>query len=604
MQIHTIQAIKDLSGIYAPVPKVIYYGKELKDLKTAQSREFLMVQGSAYSSSSFAGNTRRYHGILIIDEHVFLSALHEEINGISILPGFFGDATPNTSHIQGASLYPVQVRYEFPECSITKTITLDDGLHIRYEVLGTARLSIRPLITYRDVRTLGHSPLHITYGNEQSEMQKNTAFFVKDCEFSSDLSFTHHETVYYHAYYPKEEERGYEADEDLISPGMFHGTITDGTVTISCHHPALKRDTHMMSDMPTTQLPTHGDVSTEDILSRAALLCCQTSQIYAGYHWFLESWGRDTFISLPGLLLEYGHISKAEEIFSWHLSHAQAGLIQNRFPNSYNSSDATLWFFWALSKYSEMWPVHADEYIRKNAFRLSNLIYKYPSTHITRLENNLIHIAPSTGWMDTKFTAREGKPVEINSLWLHALSFCEQYQISVPVPSQDVKTAFNAFWNEEMGCLYDTLDPNSSSLRPNQLIPLGLGQIPSVHAHRALSLICSDLMTPYGPRTLGKHEPGYYPIFQGDRSYHNGMVWPWLIGFFIDAVITYDYCDPAPYLTPLYQYLLTDGVGMLPEIFDGEAPYQAAGTICQAWSIGEFIRARNKVLSMKKREVL
>ncbi|MDR2855916.1 MAG: amylo-alpha-1,6-glucosidase [Methanomicrobiales archaeon] len=591
------QVIAENSGIYAPVPKAIYYGKELKDLQIAQSREFLMVQGTAYSSSSFAGNTRRYHGLLIIDEHVFLSALHEEVNGISILPGFFGDASPDTSHIHAASLYPVQIRYEFANCSVTKTISFDESLCIRYDIIGTAHLCIRPLLTYRDIRMLGYTSLDIRYGDEGGKNAFDAAFSLHGCEFSSDLSFTRDETVYYHAYYLREHERGYEAAEDLMCPGSFHGTITNGAVTISCCHPALEKKN--LTFFKIAKNASSYDSHSEDLLSRAAQLCCQTSHIYAGYHWFLESWGRDTFISLPGLLLECGRISQAEEIFSWHISHAQSGLVQNRFPDSYNSSDATLWLFWALSKYYERWPVHAAEYIKKHSSELSDLISHYPTTPITRLENNLIHVALSTGWMDTKFTGREGKPVEINSLWLHALSFCEQHHIPVPVPAADVKTAFMAFWNEEEGFLYDTLDPISSALRPNQLIPLGLGQLSSECAHRALFRICAELMTPYGPRTLGKYELGYYPAFEGDRSYHNGMVWPWLIGFFIDAVITYEFCDPAPYLAPLYQYLLTDGAGMLPEIFNGSAPYQAGGTICQAWSIGEFIRARNKVLAKK-----
>ena len=582
--------IDESPGIYAEVPKTIYYGKELQNLLVAESREFLMVQKKAYSSSSFAGNTRRYHGLLIIDEHVFLSALHEEINGISFLPGFFGDISPDISHIHGSSVYPLQIRYELPECSIIKTIYFDGAFFIRYDIIGTAHLVIRPLITYRDIRMLGHSPFHITY---PSESETSTAFSMHECDFSSDLSFNRDETMYYQAYYPREQERGYDAHEDLLSPGVFHGTVTNETIFISCHHPSLEIEERTGPRVPSP-------VISGDILSRAAGLCCQTEQIYAGYHWFLESWGRDTFISLPGLLLEFGHLSKAEDIFSWYLFHAQGGLIQNRFPDAYNSSDATLWLFWALSKYYEMWPEYALEYIQKNTLELSVLISQYSSTPITKLEDNLIHVEPSTGWMDTTFTARVGKPVEINSLWLHALSFCEQHQIRTPVPATDVRDAFLGYWNEEKDCLYDTLDPNSSLLRPNQLVPLGLGQISAEHAHRALCRICTELMTPYGPRTLGKYEPGYYPAFQGDRSYHNGMVWPWLIGFFIDAIIAYDYTDPAPYLLPLYQYLLTDGVGMLPEIFDGSAPYRAGGTICQAWSIGEFIRARNKVLKLKK----
>jgi len=581
--------LDELPGIYAPVPKTLYYGRELQDLTIAQSREYLMVQKRAYSSSSFAGNTRRYHGLLIIDEHVFLSALHEEINGISFLPGFFGDISPDISHINGSSVYPVQIRYELPDCFVTKTIYFDGGFFIRYDVIGAAHLVIRPLVTYRDVRRLRYSDLPISY---PSETETGIAFSLHDCDFSSDLSFEHNETMYYQAYYPREQERGYEAHEDLFSPGVFHGSVTNETIIISCHHPSLEEK----STIHSARIP---DI-TEDILSRAAELCCQTEQIYAGYHWFLESWGRDTFISLPGLLLESGHLAKAEEIFSWHLFHARDGLVQNRFPDAYNSSDATLWLFWALSKYYEKWPEHASKYIQKNALELSVLICKYKATAITRLENNLIHVAPSTGWMDTPFTAREGKPIEINSLWLHALSFCEEHQIKTPMPAANVRDAFQAYWNEEKECLHDTLDPNNSALRPNQLIPLGLGQVSPERAHRALSRICNELMTPYGPRTLGKYEPGYYPAFQGDSSYHNGMVWPWLIGFFIDAIIAYEYTDPAPYLQPLYQYLLTDGVGMLPEIFDGSVPYHAGGTICQAWSIGEFIRARNKVLAMKK----
>jgi predicted glycogen debranching enzyme len=584
-----------------PPPKHIQYGRELHNLEVAESREFLMVQKKAYSSSSFAGNTRRYHGLLVINEHVFLSALHENINGISLLPGFFGNAQPDLSYIHAASLYPVVIRLEFPDCSVIKTLSFNHGFIIQYEVIGTANLCIRPLVTYRDVRALGYQNIS-TYENESIP----NAFSIQNCIISSDLSFTRDETIYNHAYYPKEAERGYEAHEDLFSPGIFHGTVTNGTVTISCQHSDLliksKGEILDFSD-GTGRKSKEKETDGEDLLARAAGLCHQTSQIYAGYHWFLESWGRDTFISLPGLLLECGQLEKAEEIFSWHLEHARDGLVQNRFPDAYNSSDGTLWLFWALSKYCESWPEQAKAFINQHKSTLADLIAKYPHTNITTLDDNLISVAPATGWMDTAFTPRVGKPVEINSLWMHALEFCEKQDISVPVHSMQVKHAFSAYWNEERGCLYDLLDPQSSSLRPNQLIPLGLGQLSKTQADRALDLICAELITPYGPRTLGKGEHGYFSSFHGDSSYHNGMVWPWLIGFFIDALIFYDYCDPAPYLLPLYEYLLTDGAGMLPEIFDGTAPYRAHGTICQAWSIGEFIRARNKVNAKKEKEL-
>lgn len=563
------------------IPDRIRYGRELQYPAVAASREFLMTNGRYTCTSSFAGNTRRYHGLFIDRDHIVLSALHETINGISLLPGWWGDMGPDAMlrHLISTDLYPVVQEFAFGDLFLTRTISLGSKLEITWEVEGTADVVLRPLVTSRHVKELSFDP-------SATVMQEPGKILLNDYPYSCTLPFTEDHRGYYNAWYPAEASRGYDAQENLASPGFFSGRVSDERVTLLVH------PTEPVTDQ--LLLPS----AAPDLLDRASRLCLRENEIIAGFHWFTESWGRDTFISLPGLLLSYGRYREAEQVFRWHLKHRKGGLIPNRVPDSYHTSDATLWFFWSLFQYLQIHPnsPFVDEIIPD----IEDLITQYPDNEVVSLDGNLVSVAPRSTWMDTPFTPREGRPVEVNALWILALDVCKYLDIETPVTPQAARSSFSsAFWNEETGCLYDVLGPDDPAVRPNQVVALALGLVPFDEGRRALGVIKRELLTPYGLRTLSPRSAGYYGSYAGDPSYHNGMVWPWLSGFYADALVQYG--EPVQavsrMLRPLWHHLFTDGAGQLPELFDGDIPHAPAGAVCQAWSIAELIRARNTALS-------
>ena len=562
------------------IPHTIRYGKELAYPAIAASREFLIPRGDALSSSSFAGNTCRHHGLYVNHERIILSSLHETINGISLLPGWWGDRSPDESirHTISAQLYPVTQVQSLGSALVTRTIDLDQGLSIRWEVDGTADMLIRPLMTDRSMHNLlSEKPIEVD--------PVHGGFDWNGYQFRCTLPFSEDYQQYYNARYPRDAERGYDDTEDLISPGFFAGTVTNDAIELGVYPSGL----YMLRDSP---LETPGD-----LLHRASQLCLQKGEIIAGYHWFNQGWGRDTFISMPGLLLAWGRYREAEDHFRKFLKRRKGGLIPNRVPDSYTSADGSLWLFWALFHYLQTH--HDSPFIDEIMPDLESLITYYPESENTSLEHDLIAVSSGSTWMDTPYTPREGKPVEVNALWVLALEVCEYLEIGVPVSSKQVRRSFHSFWNESAGCLYDVLDPDDGSVRPNQLIALALGLVPFDEGRRALELIQNTLLTPYGLRSLAPGSTGYHGQYAGDSSYHNGMVWPWLTAWYIDALIQYGEHPRhvSRVLHPLWQYFLTDGAGMLPEIFDGDYPHAPRGAVCQAWSIAELIRGRNTILS-------
>jgi predicted glycogen debranching enzyme len=313
--------------------------------------------------------------------------------------------------------------------------------------------------------------------------------------------------------------------------------------------------------------------------------------IYAGYHWFAEPWGRDTFVSLPGLLLERGMFDEAKRVFRSFARLINNGLIPNRIPGGYNSSDAPLWFIYALGKYFE----NADDaaFFEESKAYVEKILGGYPGSDVARLDGALISVAPETTWMDTRFTLRRGKPVEVNALWVNALELAERWGLETPVRPVAARREFGRFWNERKGCLYDVLDPHDDSVRPNQVIAIALGAVDRSRAKSALDVVRKELLTPYGLRTLSPKDGRYVGKFGGDASYHNGCVWPWLIGFYIKACLRSG--EPkerlAPLLEPLLLHTQDAGLGTISEIFDGDAPHKPDGCISQAWSVAEVLRA-------------
>jgi predicted glycogen debranching enzyme len=347
------------------------------------------------------------------------------------------------------------------------------------------------------------------------------------------------------------------------------------------------------------------------------------STVIAGYHWFGD-WGRDTMIALPGLTLATGRHAEARQILRTFARHVDRGMLPNRFPDDgerpeYNTIDATLWFFEAIRAFhsdtgdvdlvAELFPVLADivEWHQDGT--------RY-GIRVDPVDGLLAGGEPGVQltWMDAKVgdwvvTPRIGKPVEINALWYNALRIMADFARLVgedPTPygsaADTVQESFGRFWNEGRGFCFDVIDGadgDDPALRPNQLFAVSLLHSPLPHdRQRAVVDACAeDLLTPIGLRTLGPDEPGYRGRFGGgpverDGAYHQGTVWPWLIGPFADAHLRV-YHDPAAVgelLEPLLAHLNEYGLGSIAECAEGDPPHDPRATIAQAWSVAEVLR--------------
>jgi len=351
----------------------------------------------------------------------------------------------------------------------------------------------------------------------------------------------------------------------------------------------------------------------------------QGKTILAGFPWFGD-WGRDTMIALPGMTLVTGQFEIAQSILKTFAYYLNGGMLPNKFPDragdelKYNTIDATLWFFWAIQQYIEYtgdWDfVEAELYDD-----LKDIIYAHQRGTrygISMDDDGLIQGGDGDTqltWMDVRFdgyavTPRHGKAVEINALWYNALCFVQQcsdrfddranqYQPLIRL----VKSSFpRLFWNTALNCLYDCVTPDRAvdDLRCNQIIAVSLphSALNAEQQAAVLQTVHQHLYTPVGLRTL---DPGhqdyqgqyYGPLQARDLAYHQGTVWAWPIGAFIDAVMKV-HKDPlmaAQLLTGLKQHFYTEaGIHGISEVFDGDAPHKARGCFHQAWSVAECLR--------------
>jgi len=350
--------------------------------------------------------------------------------------------------------------------------------------------------------------------------------------------------------------------------------------------------------------------------------------VIAGYHWFTD-WGRDTMISLEGLTLATGRVHEARSILRTFSRYVRDGLIPNYFPDGenqglYHTADATLWFFHALGRYVEATgDTTTLEAILPVLFDIVE--------HHRRGTRFGIGVDPTDGllrqgaagyqltWMDAKVddwvvTPRRGKAVEINALWYNALRLLETWARDHGRPDeaealgQDAERVFDAFnarfWNERAGCLFDVIDGEQGddpACRPNQIFAISLPNpvLDRVRWEPVLETVRSKLLTPFGLRSLAPDEPNYKPQYDGDlrtrdAAYHQGTVWAWLIGPYVDAWLKVhpgDRDGVRAVLAGFEGHLDEAGVGTISEIFDAEPPYEPRGCIAQAWSVAEVLRS-------------
>jgi predicted glycogen debranching enzyme len=351
--------------------------------------------------------------------------------------------------------------------------------------------------------------------------------------------------------------------------------------------------------------------------------------VIAGYHWFSD-WGRDTMIALPGLTLPTGKHEVAKSILRTFAKHVNQGMLPNRFPDAgetpeYNTVDATLWFFEAARAYlaytgdlefvrNELYPVFTDIiawHVRGTRYGIK----VDPSGLLTSGESGV-----QLTWMDAKVgdwvvTPRRGKPVEIQALWYNALCIMDDLAGKIGDETAQKKYrsmaavaswAFNRlFWNEKTGCLYDVVNggPPDPAIRPNQILAVSLphSMLSPERAQAVVERVREHLLTPYGLRSLAPSDPQYRGRYSGgpverDGAYHQGTVWPWLMGPFVTAYVKVNggtesaRIQAAELLAPLQKHLTDAGLGHISEILEGDAPHRPCGCIAQAWSVAEALR--------------
>jgi len=364
--------------------------------------------------------------------------------------------------------------------------------------------------------------------------------------------------------------------------------------------------------------------SDQFIVSRGA-----GSTVIAGYPWFSD-WGRDTMTSLPGLALTTGRPEVARGILLAFAAAVDQGMLPNRFPDAgetpeYNTVDATLWFFEAVRALAS----HSGDYdfIREKLYDVlaGILTWHERGTRFgIRLDAGGLLEAGEPGmqltWMDARIgdwvvTPRIGKPVEIQALWYNALRVMEDFAARFGRDSDrahfgdladSARRSFAPlFWNESAGCLYDVVngDHRDGSIRPNQIFAVSLHHtmLPREMAERVVEAVAHHLLTPWGLRTLAPSDPQYRARFEGDAfsrdsSYHQGTVWPWLMGPFVTAWLEVNgrsaaaRNQAAQWLEDLRRYIADEGMGQIPEVFDGDAPHRPGGCFAQAWSVAELLR--------------
>jgi predicted glycogen debranching enzyme len=363
----------------------------------------------------------------------------------------------------------------------------------------------------------------------------------------------------------------------------------------------------------------------------------------ASRDWFLEEWGRDTFISLEGLLLVDKRYKEAESIIKRFAKFERNGLIPNRIPDSktreaiqYNSADASMWFIQAIKKFIEYtndWELvkeiqHTIKSILENYINGTEY-YRYGRFQKIYMDKDgLIVSPPQATWMDADafgkippVTPRNGKVVEINSLWYSNLKFLKLAEVKLNTKITNVnleelaylvKKSFNEkFWNEKEQALFDVIegDVDGNAIRPNMIIAVSHGEdlLPMDKQIKIFNKVNEELLTPAGLRTLSpKHQKyrgtynTYAPIEEKDLAYHQGTAWPWLIGPYCDALAKIRKFqgknseeireEIKRILYPLVKFCLESPYKSLPELFSGDYPHEPGGTTSQAWSVAEVRR--------------
>ncbi len=582
--------------------------------------EWLVTNGlGGYASGTVEGEpTRRFHGVLV-----------------AALPPPRGRMLALTSLDEGLRWDGFQLERGLPvwrSTKLEKRIVLPQGKNlalVTYRALEPAQVTLRPAFQIRPHEGRVDQPARaypVAIDGLTCEIDRGSSLPV--LLIASRGAWKAIEPRQRTVRYSIEAERGYDCEGPLVNPCELAFSLAAGetatlAVTTDAWDPKLDPQALIAAEIDRRRALVAGrsGVAARLLLAADQFVVRKLSggpddeTIIAGYHWFTD-WGRDTMISLEGLCLCTGRHATAARILRTFAAHLRDGLIPNLFPEGasqglYHTADATLWFFHAIDRYTrhsgdrtllaDLLPA-LREIIRRHLEGTSFGIGVDPADGLLRQGAAGYQLT----WMDAKVgdwvvTPRRGKAVELNALFYNALSLMSDWSPGEPgiAEARDrLRASFNArFFHAGRGHLYDVLDPDDASLRPNQLFAISLPQpvLERRFWEPVLRTVRAELLTPVGLRSLGPREPDYKRTYEGDlrtrdAAYHQGTVWAWLIGPFIDA---WRKAFPGDDVRPLLDGFQLEE-GSIAEIFDADPPHAPRGCIAQAWSVAEVLRASSE----------
>ncbi len=492
------------------------------------------------------------------------------------------------------------------------------------------RLVVRPLLSGRDYHSLHLENVEFDFATRRDgeALVWQPYPSVPPITARGDFNWVQDPEWYRGFSYALEQERGMDDGEDLASPGRFQWTLTPGrmaTLVLRAGAPGTMPVGALAAQEQTRRQRPVRDVAADAYLAKRA----GRQTVLAGFPWFTD-WGRDTFIAMRGLLLVRGRLQEAADILVAWSEHVSEGMLPNRFPErgatpDYNAADAALWFIVAVHELLE-----AGGASRAVTLRLRDAVVAILEGYTagTRFgigqdaRDGLLRAGVpgmQLTWMDAKlgdhvFTPRIGKPVELQALWVNALAIAGRWPggdrwMAAGLRARDSVLA--SFPDPETGGLIDVLDVDGipgardRSVRPNQVLAAGGLPLPVLTPRLVAGVVEvaeRHLLTPLGLRTLSPEDPAYCPRYEGgvaerDAAYHQGTVWPWLLGPFVAAWLARAgktaearAAARARFLPPLYEHMAEYGLGHVSEVADGNAPHRPGGCPFQAWSMGELIR--------------
>lgn len=666
----------------------IGFNKEtLSNFEEAIQKEWLITNGlGGYASSTILGiNTRKYHGMLVSamhppgDRRVCLAKLDEEISigndtyALGANEFQSGIFPKGYLYLEEFSVSPFpRYVYSVQNVAIRKSIFMPRAKNATvslYKVVNAnsseAQVRIFPYVNWRHfhlVTDRWRSPFELSQTDEEKGtrirfLSPETVLLVNSTagSFRSDKKWVEK------TYLREEALRGETCLDDCYIPGHFDISVKAGksetfaittvadekgdmTKSFIDGMPSTAQDLDDLYDEETRKYQEpiecfyheHKQVAESDwlnwlILATKEFMVKDLSDhqsVIAGYHWF-ETWGRDTFIALPGLMLAPGRFGEAKNVLLNFERYCKNGLIPNYIPDrvgepAYNTVDASLWFVNAVLQYLKY--TGDISFVERQLWRtLKQIIDAHVKGTVFGIHmdnDSLLAHDPQLTWMDVAIegvpvTPRDGKAVEVQALWYNALRVISwlakklneqgEAEKCKEVAERAKRSFLDKFWNSNRNCLYDCVrgEEKDVSLRPNQIIAVYLDftMLDGVKSEKTVDIVHRELLTPFGLRTLERGDSRYVGIYAGgrnsrDKAYHNGTVWPWLLGPFVTAFLkTKGYTEfrrdlASNFLMPLLSKQVYEaGLGSISEIYDGESPHKSRGCIAQAWSVAEPLRA-------------